>query len=509
MDPNPSLDLEQARADIEEAMAIVERFYVRMQAYGESITLADAQPLMERYGYLFEDETIAAADQYIQQFTADGNPDEVHRVRMMKSKALFYRGMISTIAMTLSLNQAEAVMEIPLSDGTVIPYRVIQSTIENEEDRARRQEMDDQWYEADEKLNMYYKPMVETHHFEAKSLGYASFYDMARELNDVDYPRLETQMQEFLARTKDLYRTVFGQFLADKLGISIEDATRADLERLRRGFWLDESRLTPDQMLALAGRVFADMGIPWGPDVPGLTLDLEDRPKKVERAFCAAPRVPTEIILVCKPRGGFEDFQTFFHESGHAVHMSNIAADLPIEYRSLGAPSITEVVAFLMEGLMEEPAVLQDYLGLNEDDAHAFAEYGHFMKLWFLRSYAARFAHEVRLHQDTSGDLEQYRQQYVDLLSEAHQYPMKSARFLQGDYGFYSADYLMAWLFEIQLRNLIKNQFGENWWQDRDAGQFLIDNYFRLGDRYTLKELAERLGFDVYDINPIIQQFAA
>ena len=47
-------------------------------------------------------------------------------------------------------------------------------------------------------------------------------------------------------------------------------------------------------------------------------MDLEARPFKSPRPFCASISVPDEIKLVVNPHGGQQDYRALFHEAGHA-----------------------------------------------------------------------------------------------------------------------------------------------------------------------------------------------
>ena len=78
-----------------------------------------------------------------------------------------------------------------------------------------------------------------------------------------------------------------------------------------------------------------------------MTFDIESRPNKSPRAFCAPVRVPGEVYLVIAPVGGRDDYATLFHEGGHTEHSASVAPELPFEFRCLGDNSISETYAFL------------------------------------------------------------------------------------------------------------------------------------------------------------------
>ena len=57
------------------------------------------------------------------------------------------------------------------------------------------------------------------------------------------------------------------------------------------------------------------------------------------------------------------------------------------------------------------------------------------------------------------------------------------------DSGFYSADYLRAWIRSAQLRQSLIRDVGEDWWREPETGERLRD-LFREGTRPTSEEIA-------------------
>ena len=69
---------------------------------------------------------------------------------------------------------------------------------------------------------------------------------------------------------------------------------------------------------------------------PSILLDIEPRPQKSARAFCAAVNVPNDVRLVIQPRG-WDDYAALLHEGGHAEHFAHVDPAL----RARGACSAT------------------------------------------------------------------------------------------------------------------------------------------------------------------------
>ena len=70
------------------------------------------------------------------------------------------------------------------------------------------------------------------------------------------------------------------------------------------------------------------------------------------------------------------------------------------------------------------------------------------------------------------------------------------------DAGFYSADYLRAWVRAAQLREHLRATIGDDWWRSRQTGEFLRA-LFREGLRPSSEEIAARIGFEPLDTRPL------
>src|SRR5690606_40442301 len=117
-----------------------------------------------------------------------------------------------------------------------------------------------------------------------------------------------------------------------RLGITLADATAADRPRLERAPWFDVHFAVEDPV-AVARRQLAEIG--WELEAGGrVALDLEARPAKSPRAFCAVIRVPDEIVLVVSRTGGWRDWYAFYHDLCHAQHSPPGAAPPPFELRA-------------------------------------------------------------------------------------------------------------------------------------------------------------------------------
>jgi hypothetical protein len=98
---------------------------------------------------------------------------------------------------------------------------------------------------------------------------------------------------------------------------------------------------------------------------------------------------------------------------------------------------------------------------------------------------------------------------YAENLTDATGFVYRADRYLADmDPGFYSADYLRAWIRSAQLRAYLRAEVGEDWWRRSETGSFLR-SLFREGTRPSNEEIAERIGFAALDARPLVAELSA
>jgi hypothetical protein len=231
-------------------------------------------------------------------------------------------------------------------------------------------------------------------------------------------------------------------------------------------------------------------------------MDLESRPAKSSRAFVAAVEIPDRVILVTRPGGGPDDYRSFLHELGHALHYGYTDRRLPVEFRRLGDAAVSETWAFLMDGLLGERGWLRRFLGTDHPEDFLRLNATH--KLFLLRRYAAKLQYELALH--GGGGARGRADLYHELLGRATRAEFPRAMHLSDvDLHFYAARYWRAWKFEAQLREFLVERFDEEWYRNDRTGPFLI-GLWRQGQRHRVEALAAQLGLADEGLAPLLRQ---
>ena len=465
---------------------LTREYYLNGAGLKEELSIV---PIFEQHAALFTKKTIAALDRA-------PHDDE----RRPPLRAFVVEGYLEDAAKSLS----EAIVARETSDaatweGKEVPYRALPVLIANEADAARRHEIDRLRIELTAAQNPLREERWDALHAEARGLGYADYVSLCEDIGRVDLDGLAAPLESFLWDSEADYRSRLGRYLGE-IGVAPAAAERSDIAFLFRSPQYD-SHFPPERLLPSLRETLASLGIDLDRQ-EGVKLDVEPRPQKSPRAFCAAIVIPGEVMLVINPHGGQDDYAALFHEAGHTEHFAHVDQSLPFAARGLGDNSVTEGFAFVMEHLMYDAAWLEQRLGWR--DASDFVDFKRFHKLFMVRRYAAKLLYELELHRSDNPRSKSKR--YADLLTAC-----LGVRYNPGDYlfdvddGFYCARYLRAWAFEAQLRRHLETDFGRQWFLSVDAGARLR-RLWSMGQRLPVERLAQEMGYSGLDFAPLFDE---
>jgi hypothetical protein len=238
----------------------------------------------------------------------------------------------------------------------------------------------------------------------------------------------------------------------------------------------------------------------------GIRLDLDDRPQKSPRACVIASDPPKVVHLITRAQGGLHDYQAFLHEAGHALHYAGCDPALPYTFRKLSRDhALTEIYSYIVEAISREPAWHAEHFGLSDAQAAENAEATVFLEALLFRRYTAKLQFELEFwgrFREDGGTATGYSERLTG--ATGIRYPAEN--YLSDmDSGFYSADYLRAWIRSAQLRESLIRDCGEDWWRRPETGERLRD-LFREGTRPTSEEIGARLGYEPFDTGPLLHE---
>jgi hypothetical protein len=483
-----SWDLDEYRQDAERFCEEIDRdYYLHLAGHKPDL---DVEAIYERHEGLFTPEAVERIGEARQRCEGarqrdpfDGGEKE-RRLRHLHQFALGGHLGARTRSLEARLAELEATLELEVEAET-IPYRMAPVIQANEPDADRRAEIEAARNAVlDERLNPLHREGLEIWHAACAELGWPSYLDAYSDVRALDLRDLAGRLEEFAEATETEYPAAVDPELERTVGVRFAELRRSDLVRFFRASHLDS--LFPDEgMVGALRETLLGLGIDLEAQ-SNVILDTESRPTKSPRAFCSTPRIPEEVYLVLPPVGGREDYATLFHEAGHAEHYGCTDGSLEFEFRHLGDNSVTESFAFLLEGLTANAEWLESVIGA--DGAETAIAHARAARLVYLRRYSAKIAYEVELH-GPGADLEAMPARYAELLGEGVGVEWPQETWVSDvDPGFYVACYLRAWALEVQWRAELGERFGEAWFANSDAGEWL-SGIWAEGQRLDADEL--------------------
>jgi len=384
-------------------------------------------------------------------------------------------------------------------------------------------------------------------------LGYTDLVAFYSQTSGHNLPQMGAIATQLLQETESLYSQRISAFYETRTGLPLSEAKRADIAYVFHGPSAEtaavDAQLPKSRLVRLAEDTFDQLGLGFstvaktvdfknkaqytdavahhhqtlshpenqinelGTPSGVIWLDVTHRPGKNARAYVYPAVVAREIYLSVKPEGGLEDYATFLHEAGHALHFAFEDSTLPYSQAMLGNNSVTEAYAYLFQNLVLNRHWLQATAGLSALNALTVVRHGALNDLYMLRRYCSKLLFELALFKDsavTKGSLEAVGERYAALLTAGTTFTYDAAGWARDvDAGFYVADYFTAWTLETQLRQYLATHFGtpqthgEDWFTNPKAGAFLRSLWAQ--GNLTPQALATTLGYDSpNDISPLL-----
>jgi hypothetical protein len=324
----------------------------------------------------------------------------------------------------------------------------------------------------------------------------------------ISLQELERVLDATAQATADAYAGLRGRWFEKLLGPEREDVPSSSHTSYLRRLSPLEQTYSKDRAVEVCVATLAALGLDLE-RMPGIRLDLDDRPQKSPRACVIASDPPNVVHLITRAQGGLHDYQAFLHEAGHALHYAGVDPRLPYTFRKLSRDhALTEVYSYIVEAISREPGWHAEHFGLDDEQAAENAEATVFLEALLFRRYTAKLQFELefwgRFREDggTPGG-------YSERLTAATGIHYPAENYLSDmDSGFYSADYLRAWIRSAQLRQFLVREVGESWWRSPETGERLLE-LFREGTRPTSEEIAGRLGYDPLDTGPLLHELGS
>jgi len=411
---------------------------------------------------------------------------------------------LAMLADELATAQAQATVTV---DAETMPYHSVSVAVQNEPDRERRRALERARLAETARLDPVREKLLRRHHAGIRELGFESYTSFYGDFKGIDLRRLGETMTGFLERTRDLYLEHLEPWFEEVIGVPFAQAERHDAAILFRMRERDAC-FRAERMVPALRETLLRLGVALD-DQPNVHLDTEERPKKNPRAFCVAVQAPGEVYLVMRPTGGYQDWRALFHEAGHTEHYAHVDATRPFEERLLGDNSVTEAYAFSLEHLLLDAAWLGEHAEAGGEELATLLHRVHVYYLYMLRRYATKLLYELELHAAVPDGLAAMPARYAALLTEHLGFSYPTETWLDDvDPGFYSSQYLRAWMLEAQLHEHWRAARGDRWWASAQTGAEMR-GLWSLGQALPADLVAAELGMQGLDVASLERRIRA
>ncbi len=404
----------------------------------------DLAPIYKKYAHIFEIDTINAI------------PPEERKLRGFLINS-YLNNATKKILESIAKKKSEKRFYLNEQEITFSQLQVLIQNLHNREDRKKLHELKIEFVKELEPLHREYLKGV---YSEVVKFSYGKYFEFMERIQNIDFSHYRDAFHFFLKETEKIYTHNMNKYLLLKMNISLNSATLYDTPYFFRAREFD-NKFKAKYLKDFLTEFLLNLGI----DIEkqkNVHLDLEVRPTKSPRAFCAPCEVPNNVYLCVLPQGGYRDYETTLHEMGHTQHFAHTSCTLRIEDRTMGDMGLSEVYAFLFQYLLTDPVFVEYYFDIYGEDLDHFIKHIMLARLFLVRRYVGKFLYEYDLHK--TENIEKSEDMYREHLTKALfiKIPKELALF-DLDMGFYSANYLRAWFAEAMLSEFLRTKFGKKW----------------------------------------------
>lgn len=249
----------------------------------------------------------------------------------------------------------------------------IESVLKNSNDSAERELAWRASKEVGENVAERVRELVRLRNQAARNLGFADYYRMELELQELPEEWLFDLLGELESLTEEPFRAWKGSLDASlKSRFGTEDLFPWHYADVFFQTLPADGRVTLDENLAgadaaaLAAKTFAS----WDIDLEGVlgASDLYPRQNKCQHAFCLDVDRKGDVRILANVVPGERWVEVMLHESGHAAYDVSIDPDLPYLLRRPSHTFVTESIALLSGRLVRDPEWLTSIAGLSSSE---------------------------------------------------------------------------------------------------------------------------------------------
>lgn len=410
----------------------------------------------------------------------------------------------------------------PEVDGKRLTENDIRLVLESSDDEAHRKRV----WEASKEIGALVadriRELARVRNQTARDLGFADYYQMALELQEIS----ESWLFEILGEVDNLTSEPFARWKAD---LDRRLAMRFGVKTIYpwhygEPFFQDappEGRVVLDDLFgdASAEQLALETFAAWDIDLAGVMTasDLYPRDRKCQHAFCLdVDRSGRDVRILANVVPGERWVEVMLHESGHAAYDVGIDPHLPFLLRRAAHTFVTEAIALLSGRLTRDPRWLKEFAGAPDGEVAALTEglraAGSAQALLFARWVLVMTHFERELYSDPEADLDARWWEFVERFQHVTPPPNRSApdwaaKIHTAAAPVYYHNYLLGDLLASQLTDTIEQECG-GFIGRPEAGQLLRDRIFKRGSSARWNEVVESATGRPLSASSFVAQFA-
>lgn len=381
-------------------------------------------------------------------------------------------------------------------DKTKIPFRSSKAALLTKSKKQEIQEIENKRGAILSKLNQLYLRQYAYKQKDSDDLGFSSYLHMYEVIEGLNTSALVEKAKEFIRDTEYISRDLLKWFFLKRMGIKLQNANLTDMFYLINSFELGS--LPKMDPLSMAKALLAETGL--NPQAK-IKFDREKRKGHVAGSICYTSNPGVEILISTNLQGGIWDYESFLGSFGRGLSYGFTERDDYFEYKYLREKSFLRIFSELFKNLIFEPAWIKKHL--RQDVANDFLQFLYLRRLMLTRILSAKLIYEIGFYQGQDNKAETYKE-IMEIAT--HSKASKHDYLFDIEPHLSSADSFKASIIEPQLRAYLIENFDEQWWRVKEAGEFLVE-IWRTGGRTSIKNISENYGFGGTDITKLSQTF--
>lgn len=363
----------------------------------------------------------------------------------------------------------------PTLDGEEIPRHEKTKIIFKEDDRERRRRALDSEGELRRQLADKARLLYKLRNEAAKALGHEDYPSLALARENLTVAELEEIFAKYERETREAYEELLAEGVA-KFDLGRIEAW--DLNYVAYRLSAADDRYFPKEA-ALPSLSEVVKGL--GRDIDALGVPIHPDADIPYGGLCFPIRVPDDIRILLNLKDGMGDFQTLYHEFGHAVHRKFTACgSFALKYGDTGF--FAEAMADTWALLISRPAWLRAFTTMDEEEVSRLVAASEKAFAVRTRRFMSQQSFEIDAYRDADGDLDEaldrhserflgYRYDDAGRWSEVY-FPLL--------YPMYSKNYMLARVIQRAVHRHLEGLFGELLGEPKTF-DFLVEKFYADG----------------------------